>query len=506
MAMMNLTQQTYYNRLIATARLINWQLLSNTYVDSKTKLTFLCDKNHQVKKRPCDFNVNVKCSVCGGCNPEIAKENFLSLLHIENYKLLSEYNGSANTILLLCPNSHYWETTPSRFKNLNQRCSSCPPRHSIATKERFINLLESEGYHLLGEYTYYNIKVLIQCPNKHNIEMTANTFEKGCRCPKCQNMCPIQTEERFLEAAKAENYIILDNYINNHTKVRAICSNQHLIDVIPTSFLSGVRCIKCQGLCPIQAKEKFLSISSSESYTVLDYYVNNSTKLTMVCPKGHIIKIAPYHFKGGVRCSKCQGKCPLQAKEDFLLSLFKENYKIYSEYKSTSDKVKVKCPNNHEWEIAPNYFKLGVRCPNCPRKESKGETLTKRILENIGINYSVQKTFPFIQNRRYDFYFTYDNFEFIVEFDGKQHFYYTPHFHKNITEFHQSQYVDIIKTISAINNGYKIIRISYKEKNDIENHIKCALKSLQNDEKNLYISNVDLYKYMSTYQIVTITQ
>jgi hypothetical protein len=52
----------------------------------------------------------------------------------------------------------------------------------------------------------------------------------------------------------------------------------------------------------------------------------------------------------------------------------------------------------------------------------------------------------------------------------------------------------IEKTQEAIDNGYRLIRISYLEQDEISEHIKNALKS----PFWIYYSNEDLYKYISS--------
>lgn len=62
----------------------------------------------------------------------------------------------------------------------------------------------------------------------------------------------------------------------------------------------------------------------------------------------------------------------------------------------------------------------------------------------MGIQPKLQAIIPPIFNRRYDFTFNYNNIEYVLEYDGTQHFNYIPFFHRDDEEeYRKRRYADI---------------------------------------------------------------
>jgi hypothetical protein len=113
---------------------------------------------------------------------------------------------------------------------------------------------------------------------------------------------------------------------------------------------------------------------------------------------------------------------------------------------------------------------------------SKGEIECKRVLENI-FNKPFNKERPdFLYNNVIDS----GNLELdcynkelklAVEYNGKQHYEYTPFFHKNKESFYNQKYRDAIKRQKCKENGIKLIEVPYTVKiQDIERYIKDKIK------------------------------
>lgn len=124
-----------------------------------------------------------------------------------------------------------------------------------------------------------------------------------------------------------------------------------------------------------------------ENKPVLHYgkYINTHTKIQMkhnVC--GHIWDIEPNSFISGRRCPMCsqeQKSIKLsKSHEQFvneIITLEKNNYSIIGKYVNSATKVKIKhnvC--GHIWDVAPNLFIRGTRCPVCSQ-EQKSIKLSK---------------------------------------------------------------------------------------------------------------------------------
>ena len=130
----------------------------------------------------------------------------------------------------------------------------------------------------------------------------------------------------------------------------------------------------------------------------------------------------------------------------------------------------------------PFIFEL-LRKPTAIKKkfESKGELECKRAIQKLTGKYFFKVRPAFLlnqitnQNLELDCYN--DELKIAIEYNGKQHYVYTPYFHKNKEDFLNTQYRDMIKKDLCKKNGIKLIVVPYTVKHkDIEHYILNELK------------------------------
>lgn len=163
--------------------------------------------------------------------------------------------------------------------------------------------------------------------------------------------------------------------------------------------------------------------------------------------------------------------------------------------KITRRKLQWKCNNGHQFSLtAYKVINRGEWCRQCGA--SNGERAIRNFLTKIGAPFIQQYK---LQNsrRKYDFYFQYNNTNYIVEYDGEQHFKYTRRYHRTKANFYKSQKIDRVKTHCALKAGYKIIRIDYTNINNIPQLLTDAL----NNRYYQYYSCPNLYKYILEKQV-----
>lgn len=100
-----------------------------------------------------------------------------------------------------------------------------------------------------------------------------------------------------------------------------------------------------------------------------------------------------------------------------------------------------------------------------------------------------------IPRKKFDSYFTQDQYHYLVEFDGDQHFEFNNYFHKSEDVFISRQVIDRIKTYVPLALGYRLIRIDHTQVDNIEKHLDKALSAIQSG-KIYYCSSPDLYQYL----------
>ena len=195
-------------------------------------------------------------------------------------------------------------------------------------------------------------------------------------------------------------YIFLDRYINSKTKIKVkhnVCGYEY--DVEPNAFLRGHRCPKCENKLKVTTeiyKKKVYNLVKEE-YTVLGEYVNSSTKIRMRHNKcGCEYEVKPNTFISGHRCPNCyrsEKYTTLEFKRK-IYDLVKDRYTMLSEYINSNTKIKMK--HNicgTEYEVLPFNFLNGNRCPKCSLQ-------LKRSLPEEVVAFFVSKYFEIEQSFR----------------------------------------------------------------------------------------------------------
>lgn len=123
----------------------------------------------------------------------------------------------------------------------------------------------------------------------------------------------------------------------------------------------------------------------------------------------------------------------------------------YSHAHQSNQKVEFKCPicnQNVGQKNIQTVFKYGLSCPRCSDGISYPEKFMRSLLTQLDIKFEVQKTFPWSDGKRYDFYLK--DYNTIIETHGSQHYE-----GKHFRGFEAEQENDNIKMDLAYNNGIK---------------------------------------------------
>lgn len=107
--------------------------------------------------------------------------------------------------------------------------------------------------------------------------------------------------------------------------------------------------------------------------------------------------------------------------------------------------------------------------------ESKGEKKIRQILEQQGISFTQEKSFPDCRGYkgkrlRYDFFLKHPKLSnVLIEFHGEQHYRYIPYFHKKRTKFNYGRQLDTKKCSYALSRNIPMFVIPFTEIDLIEN-------------------------------------
>lgn len=212
------------------------------------------------------------------------------------------------------------------------------------------------------------------------------------------------------------------------------------------------------------------------------------------------------HINGGVGCQSCKlGKWTIYR---IVIDASKVHCNYYSyveliasnmKIENTKTRIPVYCPNCNEtwWPKINDHVDGLTGCPHC--RNSKGEMAVKGYLKGKNIQYIPQ--FILIQNgcnsKKYDFLFMWNQRWYLIEFDGRQHFRFTPYFNKDVEDFFRRQQVDVDKTKAAIAYNVFLIRIDDTLLDRVGMHIEEGIRVSQDLSKKYYFSDPEKYRYIS---------
>jgi len=227
------------------------------------------------------------------------------------------------------------------------------------------------------------------------------------------------------------DYSHIKEYKNNQTKVPIICPEHGEFLQTPKNHLNGRGCPKCGGTEKMTTQEfieKAKHIHGSRYDYSLVEYDTTKDKVKIICNDcGRIFLQRPQDHLRAYGCPYCWGKN--KTTEEFIEEARKvhgDKYD-YSEvtYFRAIDKIKIKCRKcGHVFLVTPHdHITHKNGCPYC--NSSKLEKKTAKLLDDSGITYTRQQTFPWLKLNKYtpmtlDFFIP--ELNVAIECQGGQHF------------------------------------------------------------------------------------
>lgn len=259
----------------------------------------------------------------------------------------------------------------------------------------------------LTEYVGAHNKVKIICSIHGIFEQKPSNHLSGYNCTLCNNAYHLNTKKFIEKSNEIHNFKFdysLLNYKNNRSKVKIICPIHGIFEQNAANHLVGRGCKKCDVFNRTVTLDEFVLKSNKIHNNKYDYslveYVNNETKIKIICPIHGIFEQTPL-----------------------------------------------------------NHISQKQGCPIC--KESRGEKEISEILKNLNIKFEREYKFEDCRNKNllpFDFYLL--DYNSCIEFDGSQHFKLNEFF-GGAEGFKKIVKNDQIKNEYCKNNNIRLIRIRY---------------------------------------------
>lgn len=354
-----------------------------------------------------------------------------------NYSKINYINNRIK-ICIICPiHGEFYQTPANHLQGCG--CPKCVKNVKF-TNENFIekaNKVHQNKYDY-SKVIYENsrAKVCIICPKHGEFWQTPYNHLHGHGCPKCgkENLSKKLSqkksgmEETFMDKANKIHQNKYDyskvKYINSKEKICIICPIHGSFWQIPNDHLSGKGCPKCAkirlSLLRTSNNEKFKQKATKMHNSKYDYskvnYINNKTKVCIICP-------------------------------------------IHGEF----------------WQ-KPIHHLQGCGCPKCNMSHLERETM--KLLDKNNIIYETQKRFDWLKTDKnfmsLDFYLP--DYNSAIECQGIQHF--KVHGFFTESKIKKTQYNDRLKNELCSKHNIKLYYIKYNE--NVEEKINKIVQEYQN--------------------------
>ena len=165
-------------------------------------------------------------------------------------------------------------------------------------------------------------------------------------------------------------------YVNNSTKICIVCPIHGDFWQRPNDHLSGKGCPKCSDKTSNQKDFKNKAIEIHGEKYIYDnvVYINNYTKVSIICPEHGEFWQTPSNHLQGRGCPKC-GQYKRKLKQEDLINSFNQIHKnkyVYDKmnYVNFSTKICIGCKEHGDFWQTPSDHLNGHGCPKCAKKSA----------------------------------------------------------------------------------------------------------------------------------------
>ncbi len=400
---------------------------SVNYINSITHVIIKCPKHGELRITPGN---HLQGNGCRKCSNEARKSNTQEFvrkakdIHEDFYDYeFTNYINSDTKVDIKCPKHGLFSVIPSIHLK-GHKCRKCAIESQTGNTEEFIkraqDIHKNEYLYEKSIYIKASEKIIITCPKHGDWATRAAIHLKGSKCPKCDFELKAKnkrlSQEEFLKKCfdlRGDLYdYSLSEYNGYYSKIRVICPNHGIIEILPAYHLIGSGCPACGQERSVKLNthtfedfiQQAIEVHDGKYTYTEDKYTKKNDKTEICCPiHGNFLQVATDHLRG-------QGcpKCAHSNSEKYISQIFKAN------------------------DI---FFEPEKRFKDC-------------------INPETGYPLPF------DFYTPTSNT--IIEYDGKQHFEPVEHWGGQ-KEFEKLQFRDSAKTKYCLDNKINLIRISFNE-------------------------------------------
>ena len=219
--------------------------LSTTYVYSRTKLEWECQKGHRWFAVPFSVKVGNWCRKCAGVEKNTI-EDMHSLAHARGGKCLATvYVNTQTKLEWECQKGHCWFAVPMAVKRGNW-CRKCAGVEKKTIEEMQDLAVQRGGKCLSTEYKNVRTHLVWECALGHQWKATPRNIQQGRWCPHCAGNQLKTLKDMQILASENGGRCLSDTYINSRTKLLWKCRSGHRWWAAPDIIQQGRWCEICR--------------------------------------------------------------------------------------------------------------------------------------------------------------------------------------------------------------------------------------------------------------------
>lgn len=222
-------------------------------------------------------------------------------------------------------------------------------------------------------------------------------------------------------------------------------------------------------------------------YSQVIYPNNNKEKVKIICKEGHFFEQSPNSHLRGHGCPICKGINIRRKSLDVIAKcqVVHNNLYDYSELTYVNDRTKVTiiCPDHGPFTQKIASHILGQGCPKCKYWKKETKLFNLLVLEFPDINISRQASPEWLEKQRFDFYFS--DYNIAIEYNGMQHYEPVKIF-GGLERYKKQIEYDLLKKTKCVQNNCILYEIPFfYKKADINNIIKNIKKIINGAENKI---------------------
>lgn len=299
--------------------------------------------------------------------------------------LTRQWEGGHASCRFRCPQGHEFERRPFVLEKRSARCPQCA---RDAIRQRFLALLERNGWTCLeGDYLGANVRHHFQCAQGHRWDTEARKILEGSGCHACATARAAEKNtradglERLRAAAAAHGgRCLADAYAGIIAKYEWECAAGHRWHASGQSVVRGNWCRVCFGL---RHSERMLDAdglarlhdaAASRGGACLDsVYTGVHSQYRFRCAAGHEWHTGGMGVLGGAWCPRCAvqrtgelSRVPDGLEQLRAVAASHGGEVVSAVYAGIAARYTFRCARGHEWTTKGTHvLQDGTWCQRC---------------------------------------------------------------------------------------------------------------------------------------------